>query len=483
MPETATIQGPEVHEHPGQPERPEHPNDAFAARLSSFSDRFAGLSRRRAALDAEEAQLLAEASAYADATASAVVSAGTSRVEAQDLARRSLCASLAMATRMSETTLQARIGDAEALVHLAPTVLEALAQGVISGGHARAITDQLRDVPADGRTAFLEQVLPVAVRSTTARLRQRARVLRERLHPESITARRARAITDRRVELEAAADGMAWVHLFTTAPLAHAISNRLDAVAIPARVAGDTRTLAQLRADALASLAVVGTVDSGARAIPVDPDTTGTFAWSPGSAPLNDAAKVAEAAGAASAREPGSRSDTAGFLLAEPVDIEADIRAIVQMTVPALSTLGVTDEPGVLDGYGPIDPDTAARLAVTAPSMTRILTHPETGAVLSVGRDQYRVPADLARAVRLRDTTCRAPGCGRAARSCDLDHSLAWQDGGSTAVDNLACLCRHHHRLKHLPGWKLEHHAGGILTWTAPDGRRHETRPELAETG
>ncbi|NUJ88503.1 DUF222 domain-containing protein [Plantibacter sp. MCCC 1A11337] len=255
--------------------------------------------------------------------------------------------------------------------------------------------------------------------------------------------------------------------------MAHAIRNRLDAVAVPARIAGDTRTLAQLRADTLASLAVAGTVSDDTGPIPVDPETTGTFTWLPGSAPLDDAARIAEEAVAAGA-DP---------LLAEPVGIEGRIRATVQMTVPALSTLGVTDEPGVLDGYGPIDPDTAARLAVTAPSMTRILTQPETGAVVSVGREQYRVPADLARAVRLRDTTCRAPGCGRAARNCDLDHSIAWQDGGTTAVDNLACLCRHHHRLKHLPGWNLEHHPGGILTWTTPDGRRHETRPELAETG
>lgn len=473
MTETATFEGPEVHERSGYPEHPEHPSDAFAARMASFTDRFVDLARRRAALDAEEARLLAEAFSYADATASALVSASTTSTDARDLARRSMCASLAIATRMSEPTLQARVGDAEALVHHAPIVLEALAEGSISGGHARAITDQLRDVPVEGRAVFLEQVLPVALRSTTARLRQRARVVRERLHPESITARRTRSITDRRVELEAAADGMAWLHLFTTAPLAHAIRNRLDAVAVPARIAGDTRTLAQLRADALASLAVAGTVRDDVGPIPVDPETTGTFTWLPGSAPRDDAARIAEEAVAAGA-DP---------LLAEPVGIEARIRATVQMTVPALSTLGVTDEPGVLDGYGPIDPDTAARLAVTAPSMTRILTQPETGAVVSVGREQYRVPADLARAVRLRDTTCRAPGCGRAARSCDLDHSVAWQDGGTTAVDNLACLCRHHHRLKHLPGWKLEHRPGGILTWTTPDGRRHETRPELAETG
>jgi hypothetical protein len=473
MTENDATQGPEAPAAPGVPAHHEHPSDVFADRIASFTDRFVDLARRRAALDAEEARLLAEAFSYADATASALVSSGTTSTDARDLARRSMCASLAIATRMSEPTLQARVGDAEALVHDAPTVLEALAQGSISAGHARAITDQLRDVPAEGRSVFLEQVLPVPTRSTAARLRQRARVVRERLHPESFTARRTRSIADRRVELEAAADGMAWVHLFTTAPLAHAIRNRLDAVAVPARVAGDPRTLSQLRADALASLAVAGAVTDDVGPIPVDPETTGTFTWLPGSAPVDDAARIAEEAVAAGA-DP---------LLAEPVGIEARIRATVQMTVPALSALGVTDEPGELDGYGPIDPDTAARLAVTAPSMTRILTQPETGAVLSVGRGQYRVPADLARAVRLRDTTCRAPGCGRAARSCDLDHSVAWQDGGSTAIDNLACLCRHHHRLKHLPGWNLEHHPGGVLTWTTPDGRRHETRPEFAETG
>jgi hypothetical protein len=117
---------------------------------------------------------------------------------------------------------------------------------------------------------------------------------------------------------------------------------------------------------------------------------------------------------------------------------------------------------------------------VNAPSFTRILVQPETGAVLSVGRHQYRVPADLQRAVRLRDGTCRAPGCGRRARACDLDHSVAWEDGGTTDVGNLACLCRHHHRMKHLPGWNLDHKPGGVLEWTTPDGKHHRTEPDPA---
>ena len=73
--------------------------------------------------------------------------------------------------------------------------------------------------------------------------------------------------------------------------------------------------------------------------------------------------------------------------------------------------------------------------------------------------------------------------CGGSVDAGKLDEILSAVKDLETAVDNLACLCRHHHRLKHLPGWNLEHHPGGILTWTTPDGRRHETRPELAETG
>jgi hypothetical protein len=57
--------------------------------------------------------------------------------------------------------------------------------------------------------------------------------------------------------------------------------------------------------------------------------------------------------------------------------------------------LGRDDLPATLDGYGPIDPVTARTLAGHAPSFIRLLTHPETGAVLSVGRDNYRVPQDL----------------------------------------------------------------------------------------
>ncbi|WP_370448921.1 HNH endonuclease signature motif containing protein [Cryobacterium sp. TMT2-15-1] len=130
----------------------------------------------------------------------------------------------------------------------------------------------------------------------------------------------------------------------------------------------------------------------------------------------------------------------------------------VTVTVPVLTLMGLSEEPGFLEGYGPIDPDTARQLAAGAPSFTRILVHPETGAVLSVGRDRYTVPEDLKRFLRVRDKTCRFPGCNRSAAHCDLDHSLDWQFDGLTAHDNLAHLCLACHALKSETGWQVLHH-------------------------
>jgi hypothetical protein len=143
----------------------------------------------------------------------------------------------------------------------------------------------------------------------------------------------------------------------------------------------------------------------------------------------------------------GARTDHDG----RPVTGDDAIVPRVLVTVPVLTLLGHTDEPAELDGYGPIDADTARRLAAHAPSFQRILTHPETGAYLSYGRTRYRVPADLAGYLRVRDGGCRFPGCGRRATGCDLDHSQPWWPDGQTRHDNLAHLCRKHHRLKHTP--------------------------------
>src|SRR5674536_139272 len=42
-----------------------------------------------------------------------------------------------------------------------------------------------------------------------------------------------------------------------------------------------------------------------------------------------------------------------------------------------------------------------------------------------------------------------------------------WVDGGATDLDNLALVCRRHHRLVHA-GWELAHRPDGICSATPP---------------
>ncbi len=223
---------------------------------------------------------------------------------------------------------------------------------------------------------------------------------------------------------------MAWLTAYLPAEQALAIDERLDRIAADLRSPEESRTFAQLRADALCDLLTCGEVAGGG-----GPGTTGGLGHG--------------------------------------------IVAKVLVTVPVMALLGLGggDEPATLEGYGPISPDLARILAAGAPTFTRLLTHPETGAVLSVGRDSYQVPADLRRWLRVRDETCRGIGCGRRAAGCDIDHTRDWQHAGHTAHDNLAHLCRRHHQLKHHSAWTPRHLTGGTIEWTSPSGRTYLTEP------
>jgi hypothetical protein len=89
----------------------------------------------------------------------------------------------------------------------------------------------------------------------------------------------------------------------------------------------------------------------------------------------------------------------------------------------------------------------------------------------------YRPSRALAHLVKVRNARCTAPGCGRPASRCDLDHTLAWDKGGLTCECDLAPLCRHHHKCKQNDGWTLEQPEPGLLIWRTPAGRTYATTP------
>jgi hypothetical protein len=89
----------------------------------------------------------------------------------------------------------------------------------------------------------------------------------------------------------------------------------------------------------------------------------------------------------------------------------------------------------------------------------------------------YRPSRKLQHLVNVRNARCTAPGCGRAAARCDLDHTIAWDQGGLTCECDLAPLCRHHHRCKQAEGWRLEQPEPGVLIWRTPAGRTYVTGP------
>jgi uncharacterized protein DUF222/HNH endonuclease len=123
---------------------------------------------------------------------------------------------------------------------------------------------------------------------------------------------------------------------------------------------------------------------------------------------------------------------------------------------------------------GPALPaETARRLACDASLVT--ITERD-GRPLSVGRKTRTVPPALRRALRSRDRGCRFPGCDQR-RYVDAHHIQHWTHGGHTKLSNLLLLCRHHHRLIHEGGYRVEHRSGGRAIFRRPDGAAIPTVP------
>jgi hypothetical protein len=157
----------------------------------------------------------------------------------------------------------------------------------------------------------------------------------------------------------------------------------------------------------------------------------------------------------------------------------------ILITIDALSFAGDTNEPGVT-AHGDRIPAHVVRHLAEHANLQRVLL--AGSVVLDLGREvRYATEAQY-RALLARDGGCRWLGCHIPGAWCEVDHLLAFEDGGRTDIDDMVLWCSHHHHEKHRPGVQVLGNANNLRLQLAngsvidcpPRGKCAEPRPSAA---
>jgi hypothetical protein len=336
--------------------------------------------------------------------------------------RVELITELAQLTHRTEYKTATLVDTSTMLVTSLPATLAAVTAGVVSWEHAEVIATHADGLEGDALVAYDTRLAALAVEVNPKQLDRKARHEVELSQPSTAVERAEKAAATRRIYIDPAADGMAYLTLFAPAPEIHAIADRATRLAAGLRAGGDPRSMTHLKVDVLTDLM------------------------------LNGETSI-----------PGA---TRG------------VRGRVHVMVPAMTLLGVGEEAAILRGYGPIDPATAAQLTAEATSWRRILTDPMTGRILTTDPRNYRPTARMIDHARLVHPTCVFPGCTVPSEHADIDHTEDHAYGGDTIPENLAPLSRAHHKVKHHTRWQIVQNGDDTLTATSPAGYVYTIRPE-----
>jgi Domain of unknown function (DUF222)/HNH endonuclease len=324
------------------------------------------------------------------------------------------------ALTLTRRAADALLGTAYQLVERVPAVHAALRSGAIDLPKARVLDDETAGLAQETARRVVDQALPIAGELTTGQLRARLRKLVITADPEAAARRHQEALTRRRVEHGLDQDGTATLagrHL--PADRVATAAARIDALARAAKHAGDPRSLDELRADLYLDL--------------LNGDATTAPAWTGGG---------------------------------------------VEVVVPLATLTGRSDEPGHIKGWGPVIAEVARNLVDGQPDRPwRFSVLDDSGALVAHGPLRRRPSTRDAAFVKARDRTCRAPGCRAPAHRSDLDHTVAWEEGGPTVPSNLGVLCRHCHGYKHSEGVHLTQPTPGTFVWHTRLGHTYTTRP------
>lgn len=181
-------------------------------------------------------------------------------------------------------------------------------------------------------------------------------------------------------------------------------------------------------------------------------------------------------------RTPGQRrADRLVELVADAVGGKSHDRAgggnrpllIIRASVDTLAmTAGAPA--GELESGGTVPAETVRRLACDS-AITRVIGAGELEGEIS--KASRTIPPSTRRALAVRDRHCVFASCDRPPVWCDGHHLKFWADGGTTTIENLALLCRPHHRKVHEGGWRLERRKDGRFVAIPPDARSRSKSP------
>jgi len=220
------------------------------------------------------------------------------------------------------------------------------------------------------------------------------------------------------------------------------------------------------------------TDDADEEATPATTNTTPT-----GSGGTRSTSTGPSGTGSSGTRSTGTRPSTGvvGGLVRKP----AKVKLYAHLSPADLTTIAAsTGETVVIGEVERLGPATLGKirewLGTTGATITPVIDLNRTAAV-----DVHDPPEWMRELVILRDQHCIFPWCATDARSCDLDHIEPYDHGprdgpeanrappGQTHPDNLACLCRHHHRAKTFGGWTYRRMPDGSYRWKDPYGNTY----------
>jgi hypothetical protein len=375
-----------------------------------------------------------------------------------------VCAEIAAAQQVSLGVASHQLMLAMALRERLPRVGEVFSAGQVNLRVINAIVYRTALIQDAEARAKVDTEIAAAVRGwgslSAAKLETAIDYWVDRYDPYALR-RIENAARDRHVDINDTDNGtgLASVEARLLGPDGAALDKRLDAMADTV-CAGDPRTVAQRRADALGALGhggdrlVCGCDNPDCEGGGQVPSAMVVHVVAHEESLVDDS--VVQLDGAP---EPGpSREQLASMTITEA------------LRQPEPTGTAAT-APAVVMGAGMVPaPLLAAKLAHRATIVPII--HPGD----SPPEPRYAPSAALATFVRCRDLTCRFPGCDAPADVCDLDHTIPYPMG-PTQASNLKCLCRKHHLLKTFCDWSDRQCPDGTVVWTSPTGQTYTTHP------